>query len=254
VFTIGDDGGNHLGVVTDLAGLDGAAMQSVATHLGFSETIFFDPDADEPFIRIFTPVAELAFAGHPLVGAAWALGADSVATGTMNCGVGAIAWRSFPDAAAVDVPFGTLVGGAVLAGGLIGALDAGEPIAAWEVDVPQRYLLCEVESASRVGAAVPDFRALAASRPDGILVFARGGEQVRARFFAPRLGVDEDPATGSAAAALATVLAGIESATGTLTIRQGPGRGGAEIGLAWSERSVTLRGSVREDPGRLLDV
>ncbi|HEX6403715.1 MAG TPA: PhzF family phenazine biosynthesis protein [Pseudonocardiaceae bacterium] len=65
--------GNPLGVV-----LDGAAVpepnhrQELATRLGYSETIFFD-DLDRGEVRIFTPTTELAFAGHPTVGAAWVL-------------------------------------------------------------------------------------------------------------------------------------------------------------------------------------
>ena len=52
-------------------------MQKIATELGFSETIFIDwTDATmDPKVRIFTPVDELPFAGHPLVGAAWLLAA-----------------------------------------------------------------------------------------------------------------------------------------------------------------------------------
>ena len=72
VFTRGDVGGNHLGVVNDASGLDTDAMQGVAADLGFSETVFLhDRGSDGPFVRIFTPAAEMQFAGHPLVGAAW---------------------------------------------------------------------------------------------------------------------------------------------------------------------------------------
>ena len=70
VFTRGGEGGNHLGVVTDTTGLADVTMQAIATALGFSETIFIDWRAvGDPRVRIFTPAAELAFAGHPLVGA-----------------------------------------------------------------------------------------------------------------------------------------------------------------------------------------
>ena len=74
VFTAGREGGNHLGVVNDLVDLDDAAMQQIATDLGFTETVFVDwPEGSIPFARIFTPAEELPFAGHPLVGAAWCL-------------------------------------------------------------------------------------------------------------------------------------------------------------------------------------
>ena len=50
VFTDGADGGNHLGVVNDVTGLDAAGMQRLATALGFSETIYIDWLAGSPFI------------------------------------------------------------------------------------------------------------------------------------------------------------------------------------------------------------
>ena len=76
VFTRDGAGGNPLGVITDVTGLDGAAMQAIATELGFSETVFLDSTRPGvPQARIFTPAAEIPFAGHPLVGAGWVLGA-----------------------------------------------------------------------------------------------------------------------------------------------------------------------------------
>ena len=74
VFTRGDEGGNHLGVVTDSTSLTTESMQAIAVDLGFSETIFLEWNEGEiPHVRIFTPGAEMAFAGHPLVGMAWTL-------------------------------------------------------------------------------------------------------------------------------------------------------------------------------------
>ena len=75
VFTRGDEGGNHLGVVTDATSLTAESMQAIALELGYSETIFLEWEEGEiPRVRIFTPGAELPFAGHPLVGMAWMLG------------------------------------------------------------------------------------------------------------------------------------------------------------------------------------
>ena len=66
VFTRGDEGGNHLGVVTDVTGLDTETMQGIATELGFSETVFIDwQNEGVPFVRIFTPAAEMPFCGTP---------------------------------------------------------------------------------------------------------------------------------------------------------------------------------------------
>ena len=92
VFTRGELGGNHLGVVTDLTGLDSDSMQTIATELGFSETTFVDTDVgDVPFVRIFTPSMEIPFAGHPLVGTAWVLRTLGPGVGDrLRCGIGEV--------------------------------------------------------------------------------------------------------------------------------------------------------------------
>ncbi len=74
VFTDHPFAGNPLAVIPDADGLDAALMQRVAAEFGFSETAFVFPDNEGPWqVRIFTPAAELPFAGHPLVGTAFAL-------------------------------------------------------------------------------------------------------------------------------------------------------------------------------------
>ncbi len=71
---IGPDGrgGNPLGVFLDGGTIPSDRRQAVAARLGFSETVFVD-DRAEGTIQIFTPAAELAFAGHPTVGTGWLL-------------------------------------------------------------------------------------------------------------------------------------------------------------------------------------
>ena len=71
---VGEDGagGNPLGVFLDGHEVPEAARQPIAKRLGFSETVFVD-DRSRGELRIFTPEAELPFAGHPLVGTAWLL-------------------------------------------------------------------------------------------------------------------------------------------------------------------------------------
>jgi predicted PhzF superfamily epimerase YddE/YHI9 len=71
---VGPDGrgGNPLGVVLDGGRVAEDRRQAVAAELGYSETVFVD-DAESGAIRIFTPAAELAFAGHPTVGTGWLL-------------------------------------------------------------------------------------------------------------------------------------------------------------------------------------
>ena len=73
VFTDSALGGNPLAVVVDSDGLDGARMQAIAGEFNLSETVFVSPPQDHDNranLRIFTPKAELPFAGHPTVGSA----------------------------------------------------------------------------------------------------------------------------------------------------------------------------------------
>ena len=69
--------GNQLAVVRGCAHLDDAAMHAIAREMNFSETTFvLEEGVDEARVRIFTPVRELPFAGHPTLGTAWVLGRD----------------------------------------------------------------------------------------------------------------------------------------------------------------------------------
>ena len=72
-------GGNPLGVFLDGAGIPPQRRQEVAADLGFSETVFVD-DVRNGTLQIFTPAAELDFAGHPLVGTGWLLAREDGAT------------------------------------------------------------------------------------------------------------------------------------------------------------------------------
>ena len=75
VFAHAPGAGNPLAVMLDAEGLDEARMQAFAAWTNLSETIFFLPPTTAQAdyrVRIFTPVMELPFAGHPSVGAAWA--------------------------------------------------------------------------------------------------------------------------------------------------------------------------------------
>jgi predicted PhzF superfamily epimerase YddE/YHI9 len=73
VFADADGGfGNPLGVFINGAAYGGAERQRIAAELGYSETVFVD-ELERGVLHIFTPVAELPLAGHPLVGSAWLL-------------------------------------------------------------------------------------------------------------------------------------------------------------------------------------
>jgi predicted PhzF superfamily epimerase YddE/YHI9 len=173
VFT-DDNGasGNALGVVRDAGAIERDRRQAIAAELGFSETIFVEDatgiDAG-PRVQIFTPQVELAFAGHPMVGAAWLLRAPvlQIAAGEVRTRIdGARAW--------------------VLAR------------AEWCPPFERRQLASPT--------AVDSFQAPSAG---SLQVWAWSDERagrIRARVFAPAFGVGEDPATGSAAVALCAVL------------------------------------------------
>ena len=77
VFTDRALAGNQLAVFTDARDLDDETMQALALEIGFSETTFVLPPerGGTVHVRIFTPVTELPFAGHPVLGTAWVLGA-----------------------------------------------------------------------------------------------------------------------------------------------------------------------------------
>ena len=84
VFTDEAFSGNQLAVFTDARGLDDATMQALAREISFSETSFVFPaeEGGTARVRIFTPAAELPFAGHPILGTAWVLAQPPLVAGS----------------------------------------------------------------------------------------------------------------------------------------------------------------------------
>jgi len=192
-------GGNPLGVVLDGAAVPAARRQEVAADLGFSETVFVD-HAERGTIRIFTPAAELPFAGHPTVGTSWLLARERMPVEVLRPPAG-------------DVP--TWAEGALT---WIGARpEWAHPL--------ERHKLA---SAGQVESAAPAGRDLE--------LWAFEDEEaglVRARVFFPSLGITEDEATGAAAVQLGAELGRpilIRQGMGSLLhARPGPG-GTVEVG------------------------
>jgi trans-2,3-dihydro-3-hydroxyanthranilate isomerase len=249
VFTRGDEGGNHLGVVNDVVEVSTEHMQGVAAELGYSETVFIDwvdPTSD-PSVRIFTPVDELPFAGHPLVGAAWVLAMlGPEPTGRIITRLGPVDYSVDGDIVKVacDLVIEVLEPDDTASV----AADAGlpEPVATMRLGMPKEYLIAEFPDFATVAALTPDMGALTGRF--GFLAYARDGDTVKARFFAPGTGVPEDPATGSAAVALARsfVLRGEQE--GAVTVLQGDEIGHpSTIHLAWNPQGTTIAGTVRRD-------
>lgn len=179
VFTRDGVGGNHLGVVTDLAGLTTPMMQAFAADLGFSETIFCDVAGEVPVARIFTPSAEILFAGHPLVGLGWALndfhpgGVDRI-----RCGIGEVGVSREDGETWVQVSGDQPV--ELADPWAVGAEEASMVL------MPIPYLVARLASPELVGAAVPPSEGLGEVY---LWAWEEIGHTVKARFFAPGVGV-----------------------------------------------------------------
>lgn len=252
VFTADDGaGGNPLGVVPDTTGLTAEDMQQVAADLGFSETTFVSWGGREiPAVRIFTPTMELPFAGHPLVGTAFVLNVPGPGVDRMSIAIGEVSmWMDGP-ACWVQVPEQDPP---------VAEADVGEAASmgiaaqrAWRVRVPMEFFVAEVRNEDALVAADPDMAAVE-SVADGLYLFSSTG-RLRSRFFAPQMGVPEDPATGSAAVALAAVYRYLGDQAGTLTILQGPPDYQSLLRVVWDGTVVQLGGGVALDEVRVLDV
>lgn len=249
VFTDGERGGNHLGVVADSVQLDSRRMQTIAAELGFSETVFIDwPVGGIPRVRIFTPTMELPFAGHPLVGAAWLLlragpgGVDRV-----TCGVGEVGISAQGDRVWIEPPFRQ----PVRVEEEPPTLGWCSPGRAWEVEMPLPYSVWQMKTPGQVSALGPPPSDLGMTLA---WAWVSSPDRVKARFFAPGAGVVEDAATGSAAVALAAVLRSDGMASGNVQISQG-----AEVGhpslieLSWDGQRCRLGGKVIRDGVRELE-
>jgi trans-2,3-dihydro-3-hydroxyanthranilate isomerase len=217
VFTDVPLAGNQLAVFTDARGLEPASMQAHALEIGFSETVFVLPaeQGGHARIRIFTPAAELQFAGHPTLGAAFVLGAPlQLGLIRLETGSGIVPVELERDDSGAIV-FGRMVqpvpkveqvdaSDAVLAA--LGVERSLVPVELYDNGI--RQLFVGLESPAAVAALTPDFAALGpASGTGGVNCFAGSGARWKTRNFAPGLGFDEDAATGSAAGPLACHLA-----------------------------------------------
>lgn len=204
--------GNPLGVV-DAGDVEPADRQALATQLGYSETIFVDPPAagaHTAHARIFTPKTELPFAGHPTVGASWWLRQRGTPIHTLQVPAGVIP-VSYTDERT----------------GVRARADWAPEFAIHDLASPEDVLAADADDYP------DDFRHYLWAWID------KSAGQVRARMFAPDLGVPEDEATGSAAARLTEFL------SYDLNIIQGRG---SVIHTSWSADGwVDVSGRVVSD-------
>lgn len=230
VFTDRRFGGNPLGVFFDAAGLSDAEMQSLAAELNLSETTFVLPPsnaANTARVRIFNRTAEMPFAGHPNVGTAFALAQLGRADGDVMRFeelAGLVEVRLMRDAGAVvgaeiDAPQPLQLFDEVAAELLAPCIGLAAGDLRQKTHAPVRasvgvdFIVAEVASGalSRTAPDITAFRRAATVYPGAtgrfsVFVYERDGIGVRARMFAPLAGTWEDPATGSANAALAALL------------------------------------------------
>ena len=287
VFTDRALAGNPLAVVTEAEGLDGNQMQAIAREFNLSETVFvLAPDEEErrARLRIFTPVHELPFAGHPTVGTAVLLALlDEVATSTdfvLEEDIGPVACHVVvkgerAGSATFTVPrLPEIVEenpitpeACAQALGLDPAdigFDGYRPVVA-SAGVP--FVCVPLASRSALARISPSAARLIGTfggEAGAVYVFCRdedGEGDFRARMFSANMGIDEDPATGSAAAAFAAVLmAGEKPADGfrAYDILQGVEMGrpsvirlGLEIGKGALARASIGGGAVVVSQGEL---
>jgi trans-2,3-dihydro-3-hydroxyanthranilate isomerase len=239
VFTDTRFGGNQLAVLPEADGLDGRRMQQVAREFNFSETTFvLAPEAGHTRrVRIFTPMSEVPFAGHPNVGTAFvlatigalgSLAAETTVTFEEEAGLVPVTVRSGADGCirceltapqgltlGPDVPVELVARAVSLAPGDV-ATSVHPPLVA-SVGLP--FVIAELTGRDALVRARPDgagAEALLAAgvRPSDVHVYVRSddGFDLRARMFSPLDGIPEDPATGSANCALAALLARLDPA------------------------------------------
>ncbi len=225
VFTREPMRGNALAVILDGRGLSTTAMQLFAQWTNLSETTFVveptSPNASYA-LRIFTPKSELPFAGHPSVGTAWALLDAGIIQGNhhiQECAAGLLTVSVVEDRGVRRVSVQSPQAQRhALSPAIVEALPRalGSPVSGERPirsDVGARWLLVEMPNRATVRAVVPDRPALIAVSEQagvvGIAVFSfEPGLPIplELRAFAPIDGIDEDPVTGSAQAAVADWL------------------------------------------------
>ena len=213
VFTDVPLTGNQLAVFTDGREVDDETMQKLAREMNFSETVFVLPpeQGGHARIRIFTPAAELPFAGHPVLGSAFVLG--------MPLQLGEI--RLETEAGIIPVTL-EREGASIVFGRMQQPIPNWEPFEQAEelqellgvrsqlpvetYDLGPHHVFLELGSEAEVAALKPDFGALARLTSLGVNCFAGSGTRWKTRMFAPASGVAEDPATGSACGPLGVHL------------------------------------------------
>ncbi|MFC1884800.1 PhzF family phenazine biosynthesis protein [Thermodesulfobacteriota bacterium] len=227
VFTSTSFAGNQLAVFPSADDLSSEQMQKLANEINYSETtfIFKSPDADADYdIRIFTPYTELPFAGHPTLGTAYAilnaLETDETRTKIkLKTKVGVIPLEKSEDIIWMrqnDPEFFNIYKNKSEIADLVGlnSDDISDDLPIEEVSTGNTILVVPINDLSAIKRAVGNMNRIAdffknrKSMAPYLFTLETENPQskIHTRFFAPHLGIIEDPATGSAAGPLAGYL------------------------------------------------
>lgn len=261
--------GNPAAVVFDADGLTGEIMQRIAREMNLSETVFIlkptVPEADYR-VRIFTPMSEMAFAGHPTVAAAHSVlarypekaGASLL---KQECGIGLVPVEVLPGShdkllrmtqgkpswSDTGLDAGTVAR-------MLGCAESDLAATPFQViSTGVRWLIAQLSNFAAISELEPDqgliMRECKALRAAGITVFAERGDggpvRIRLRTFAPGEGVAEDPVCGSGNGSVAAYIARHvhpDDTVGAYVAEQGIeiGRDG-EVHASWEREGDTLR-------------
>jgi trans-2,3-dihydro-3-hydroxyanthranilate isomerase len=215
VFTDVPLAGNQLAVFTDAREIPEAKLQLLARETKLSETVFvYPPEAGGHVrVRIFTPGAELPFAGHPILGTAFVLGGPlQLVEIRLETQAGTVPVRLEREGA--RIVYGAMRQPAPAFAPFDRVDDLLAALGAESTDLPVElyhqgpgHVFVELDSPAHVAALRPDLAALARLMGHGAACVARDGLRWKLRDFLPGIGIDEDPATGSAAGPLALHLA-----------------------------------------------
>jgi len=221
VFSEGPYAGNQLATMPDASGISTEEMQQIARAFNFAETTFITGGSLENGfdVRIFTPNSELPFAGHPTLGTSYLIRNEilrsDVGELTLNLGIGPIS-VVFADDGVLWMTQNQPVFGAVfdpvdVANELgLASSDIDESFPCRNVSTGLEFLLVPLVSYDALKKAYAGQGQLA----QAYFLFCAGGynpeQKIQARMFAAKLGVTEDPATGSANGCLAAYLAEYE--------------------------------------------
>ena len=271
VFTNIAFGGNQLAVIPDASALNEADLQRITTEFNFSETTFVYPAKDPTntaCVRIFTRAGEIPFAGHPTIGTAIAL-SDLGAADTMmlELGIGPIPCnitKGAPKSAACTTTTPLEQFNTVPVDLIAKCLSVPQNAIVTKNHAPQNasvgrsFVMIELTSLDMLAQASPVTDAFQNARethgsPENrfsTYAYVKTPKGVQARMFSPLTNTPEDPATGSAAAALGAYLSAINGQAQELEITQGIEMGRpSQIFVSTTMKggqpaSVTVRGSA----------